>query len=466
MDLRARGTLSDDIVFRVRAPFASLWRAEAFDTYDGSTWTRSTSPLIPAGFERQRRLRRARPDRVGGGRDARSCRPSSSSSRSRTCCSRPATPRTVYFPAGGLRSDRDGSISSPIFLDQGLVYSVESTIPTATPAQLRSLGPMSRDARATSRHQRLLQLPETLAAAGPRPRRPDHGGRAERVRRGDGRAGVAPDEHAVRPDRAAGAGGRRRGGSLPVRHAPRILRAHRRGDGGAAAGRGHPDAGRHGLRPRGAQPVHRATTRCATRTRTRGSRSTTRGYGWVPYDPTFGVPAAPDAWGSPVGADLMAWVADRAARVVPAGVRSAVGGARAPSVTRRARRRGRVAGGAPPGCASAGWSVLAGDGARGEPRHPTRSPRPTRTCCSRLAAAGHAPDPSKTPSEVRAEVLADGPAGRRGGGAREPGRRHRSSGRGSHARVDRPGDDRRHARASPPRRACGSSRATDSRSAR
>ena len=47
MDLRARGTLSDDIVFRVRAPFASLWRAEAFDTYDGSTWTRSSSPLIP-----------------------------------------------------------------------------------------------------------------------------------------------------------------------------------------------------------------------------------------------------------------------------------------------------------------------------------------------------------------------------------------------------------------------------------
>jgi hypothetical protein len=47
MDLRARGSLSDDIVFRVRAPFASLWRAEAFDTYDGSTWTRSVSPLTP-----------------------------------------------------------------------------------------------------------------------------------------------------------------------------------------------------------------------------------------------------------------------------------------------------------------------------------------------------------------------------------------------------------------------------------
>ena len=49
-------------------------------------------------------------------------------------------------------------------------------------------------------------------------------------------------------------------------------------------------------------------------------------YGWVPYDPTFGVPAAPDAWGSPAGAELAAWVADQVARVVPADVRARVGG--------------------------------------------------------------------------------------------------------------------------------------------
>src|SRR6266576_739002 len=41
MDLRARGALSDQIVFRVRADQPELWRAEAFDTYDGSLWTAS-----------------------------------------------------------------------------------------------------------------------------------------------------------------------------------------------------------------------------------------------------------------------------------------------------------------------------------------------------------------------------------------------------------------------------------------
>src|SRR5262245_12931660 len=47
MDLRARGQLSDDIVFRVRTPFPQQWRAEAFDTYDGSLWTESRSHLVP-----------------------------------------------------------------------------------------------------------------------------------------------------------------------------------------------------------------------------------------------------------------------------------------------------------------------------------------------------------------------------------------------------------------------------------
>jgi len=41
MDLRARGALSEQIVFRVRADQPELWRAEVFDTYDGSLWTAS-----------------------------------------------------------------------------------------------------------------------------------------------------------------------------------------------------------------------------------------------------------------------------------------------------------------------------------------------------------------------------------------------------------------------------------------
>ena len=143
MDLRARGALSDEIAFRVRAPFASLWRAESFDTYDGSTWTRSSSRLTglvtndAGGYDL--------PPQIARPADGRTLVQTFFIEQQQpNVLFAAGAPRTVYFPSGGLRSDRDRSIRSPIFLDQGLVYSVESTVPTATPEQLRSLGAVPR----------------------------------------------------------------------------------------------------------------------------------------------------------------------------------------------------------------------------------------------------------------------------------------------------------------------------------
>jgi hypothetical protein len=133
------------------------------------------------------------------------------------------------------------------------------------------------------------------------------------------------------------------------------------------------------------------------------------GYGWVPYDPTFGVPAAPDAWGSPVGADLVAWVADQVGRVVPSGVRAGVVGAA--HVVLTALRQ-----------AAPWWPALVGSMVvlvwlRLRRRRPRRSEPPDAIArayedlVGALAAAGHPPDPAKTPAEVRAEVLADASLG-------------------------------------------------------
>ncbi|MDH5314046.1 MAG: DUF3488 domain-containing protein, partial [Actinomycetota bacterium] len=52
VDLQARGRLSDDLAFRVRAQQAALWRAQVFDRFDGALWTVThdeTTSLTPDG---------------------------------------------------------------------------------------------------------------------------------------------------------------------------------------------------------------------------------------------------------------------------------------------------------------------------------------------------------------------------------------------------------------------------------
>ena len=70
-----------------------------------------------------------------------------------------ATPSSVYFPAGGLRVDRYGSVRTPILLDAGMVYSVISDVPVADPWLLQRAGQQMPRGM-----ERYLQLPAELPA--------------------------------------------------------------------------------------------------------------------------------------------------------------------------------------------------------------------------------------------------------------------------------------------------------------
>ncbi len=401
MDLRARGALSDDIVFRVRAPFASLWRAEVFDTYDGSVWTRSTHRLLtlPAsddgydvplthGLTTETRplvqtffIERAQPNVLFTA----------------------AWPQTVYFPSGGLRTDPDLSIRAPIYLDAGLVYSVESSVPTITGAQLGQL-PRMRPLPRKGYYDRFLQLPGELPARDL--------ALADQIT-----AGARTEYDAVMAVQSWLQTNTRYDLTVPreppgVDAVDHFLFDTRRGFCEHIAS---------------AMAVLLRAQGIATRVITGygpGERNPFTGYyevrysdahawvevlypqvGWIAYDPTFGVPPVPDAWGSPMGADLASWAATQIDRVVPDGVRAVAGSflSRAFAVVKALARAWPIAIlGVGIGVA---WSMLR--------RRRRRSP-PVDTIAAAheellaaLDAMGHPPDPSRTPAEVLAIVSGD-----------------------------------------------------------
>ncbi len=163
VDLRARGRLSDRIAFRVRASQAALWRAEAFDTYDGTTWTIASKDTQTLPTADAPGAYMAQPTR---GPDGLANLPSVPVTQTfyidapqPNILFAAANASRVYFPSGGLREDRYGSIRAPILLDQGLVYSVVSDVPVNDPSWLRRAGHAIPPSMAG-----YLQLPATLPA--------------------------------------------------------------------------------------------------------------------------------------------------------------------------------------------------------------------------------------------------------------------------------------------------------------
>jgi transglutaminase-like putative cysteine protease len=138
INLRVRGRLGEEVVFRVRAPAASYWRAYVLETYDGQSWVRvphparlippisqdlpirdehtETGPGLPQTFYIQRPL------------------------PTDLLVSYPA--RDLYFPAQELTLVDTGTIHSPYGLRKGVNYSAVSQVRDLSPAALRAAGPL------------------------------------------------------------------------------------------------------------------------------------------------------------------------------------------------------------------------------------------------------------------------------------------------------------------------------------
>jgi transglutaminase-like putative cysteine protease len=160
VDLRARGTLSDTVVMRVRASQAALWRGQVFDTFDGTRWTASdqTTDVLPLSDDATSFAVPPSASGAGSVPTRRVVQTFYVQTQQPNVVFNAATPERVFFPANGLRVDAYGSIRSPILLDPGLVYSVISNVPAVGVTELRGAvgDPVGLDAE--------LQLPADLPA--------------------------------------------------------------------------------------------------------------------------------------------------------------------------------------------------------------------------------------------------------------------------------------------------------------
>ena len=409
MDLRARGALSDEIAFRVRADQAALWRGGVLDTFDGLTWTRSTTEEESLAVTDDGVSQRVPLDDLAG-EDGRRVTQTFYVARSMPNVVLGAyRAARVFFPAGGLRVDSDGGVRAPFVMDEGIVYSVVSEMPTNAPEALRRQ-PWPKRSVATAR---FLQLPDRM------PERVHD--LAERIV-----AGAQTQYDAV----------------LAVQS---WLQANTVYDLAVPREPEGVDAVDHFLfeTRRGfcehiasAMAVMLRSVGVPTRLVTGfgpGERNPFTGYyevrfsnahawvevyypqvGWVSYDPTFGVPSLDPSWSSRFMAGAVLGAIGRFVdRVVPESVKSAV--ARAASAV------GSVAAGAfrtwPSALGAVAVLAAAASGfawwrrrrqRTAPPRPPDDAGEAFEELVVALAAAGHARAPAATPAELLFRVTTDG----------------------------------------------------------
>jgi LPXTG-motif cell wall-anchored protein len=136
IDLRVRGHLSDRLVMRVRSPQPQFWRGQAYDTFDGTTWTASDERIEQFGQGGNRSIPVGPPPTTAPVRTL--LQTFYVVRRQPNIVFAAANARDVFFPASRLAVDAYGSIRSPIMLEPDTIYSVVSDVPDPSPALLRA----------------------------------------------------------------------------------------------------------------------------------------------------------------------------------------------------------------------------------------------------------------------------------------------------------------------------------------
>ncbi|HSM80487.1 MAG TPA: DUF3488 and DUF4129 domain-containing transglutaminase family protein [Nodosilinea sp.] len=140
MNQNLRGTMTPQVVMRVRSQAPGFWRVLAFDTYTGQGWDISrnddTQTLRRSRFSSRMFL--PRDPTLGRHREV---------VQTYTLVSDlpnliPALyqPKELYFPTREVAIDAEGSLRSPVLLQEGMTYTAVSEVPFRDRTQLRAAG--------------------------------------------------------------------------------------------------------------------------------------------------------------------------------------------------------------------------------------------------------------------------------------------------------------------------------------
>jgi protein-glutamine gamma-glutamyltransferase len=155
LDTALRGSLSNQILMRVRATSPSFWTAETFDQWNGTAWSvpdplnkivSGGSPFVvpvPDG------------DVLTGQTDIQTFYLATTGPN---LVFHAGDAHEVWFPSQGIIDSRDGTIRTSVGMGPGTVYTVESLINQPTPQQLESTS-TSDEVLDLGDTQRYTQLP-------------------------------------------------------------------------------------------------------------------------------------------------------------------------------------------------------------------------------------------------------------------------------------------------------------------
>jgi hypothetical protein len=142
MDLRSRGRLSDEVVMKVRSEESVPYRGVVFDDYNGKGWEISTGDTAEKLTSNNLRFDTftATNTEPGQGPVREVAQVFYVERDSSNIIFGAYRPETVFFPTSTIKIDPYGSLRAPYQIPEGSAYSVISSVPNASPDQLRSAG--------------------------------------------------------------------------------------------------------------------------------------------------------------------------------------------------------------------------------------------------------------------------------------------------------------------------------------